>query len=85
MKTLGTTVEGNYIAEMTPDEHWSFIKLEQSISGRGVEFLSQHRQFIEGKNLAPLFKALYDLSDAKISINRLKEYINFLDGMFGGK
>ena len=86
MKTLGTTVDGNYIVEMNPDEHWSFVKLESSINGTGGgdAFLSYHRQFINGKNLSPIFQALHDLSDAKISINRLKEYINFLDGIFGG-
>jgi hypothetical protein len=83
MKTLGTTVDGNYLVEMTPDEHWSFVKLEASINGRGIEFLSYPRQTLSGKNLAPIFTALDDLSDARISINRLKEYINFLDGALG--
>lgn len=85
MKTLGTTVEGNYIVEMTADEHFSFIEVEASINGRGMDFISYHRQSLMGENLAPIFKALHDLSDAKMSINRIKEYVNFLDGVFGNK
>jgi hypothetical protein len=85
MKTLGTTIEGNFIVEMSAEEHWSFAKVEASINGGGFDiFASQRSVSLNGKNLAPIFHALDDLFQAKISINTLKEYVNFLDRILGG-
>ena len=84
MKTLGTTIEGNYIVEMTADEHWSFHKVEASINGKSFDYIHLNR-FISDTNLAPVFRALDDLSETKISINQIKEYVNFLDKALGAK
>lgn len=82
MKTLGTTVEGNFIVEMSPDEHFGFIKLEASVNGKGLFF--NRRDYLQGTNLAPIFKALDNLAEAKMSIYQVQEYINFLASVFGG-
>lgn len=84
MRTLGTTVDGNYIVEMTADEHWSFVKVEASINNAPFDMVRLSYPKLNGTNLAPIFNALDDLFDAKTSINRLKEYINFLDNALGG-
>ena len=84
MKTLGTTTDGNYIVEMSADEHWSFCKVESAINHSDVDmWMGIRGATLTGTDLSPIFKALDDLFEAKISINRLKEYVNFLDGVLG--
>lgn len=82
MKTLGTTVEGSFIVEMTRDEYYSLVNLDLSITNSGYG-INRPPTTLSGKDLSPVFKALEDVADTKRSINQIKEYINFLDSVFG--
>lgn len=83
MKTVGTTPEGNFIVEMSGDEYRSFVRLEKSIDGSSYVGFSSPYPTLLGKDLSPVFKALFDVAETKQSIYQMKEYINFLDSVFG--
>jgi hypothetical protein len=83
MKTLGTTIEGNYIVEMTPDEHYTFLELESTINGKPIAYLDR-RSKLDGTNLAPVFTALSRLFEARVSIVKVKEYVNYVGNVLGG-
>ena len=81
MKTVGTTVDGKYLVEMSQIEHFSFIELENSID-KEYDFYDGHGKLV-GKDLAPIFLALQELAKAKMSINSLKDFLGKLDKAFG--
>ena len=81
MKTIGRTEEGNAIVEMTSEEHYEFIRLEDVLSQKG--YLDSPSRNLRGVEMSPVFKALNDLVTAKYSISILQGYINNLAAYFG--
>lgn len=83
MKTLGNTFDGKFIVEMSREEHISLINLENTFMNTQPDIFASNREFA-GKDLSPVFEALYKLSNTKSSIRQIKEYISLLDSAFGG-
>ena len=77
------TNDKGYLVEMSDDEYRSFRRLESSVNGLPYESFDRF-PMMQGTDLSNVFKALNDLFDIKISMNKVKEYVNFLDNVFGG-
>lgn len=84
MKTIGRTNENNYLVEMSIEEYREFVRLEASVNGSDYYPFFDFNQSLKQTDLSKVFKAFSDLSNAKISIYKLQEYINFLANTFGG-
>lgn len=84
MKTIGTTPEGNYIVQMSKEEHISFARLEAAVMGKDYRPF-EYSPFMQGTELSPVFGALNDVFELKISINKIREYVDNLYSVFGGK
>ena len=85
MKTLGTTLEGKYIVEMSMEEQQTFMELDRVIMSNATYFSPERFPDYSGKDLSKTFIALRNMIDAKMSINRLKEFVNNLDVTFTGQ
>lgn len=83
MKTIGMSTDGkDFIVSMSEGEYREFMRLERSITDAGYSPFDRYSTF-QGADLAPVFRALGDLADAKNSISSLQSYINNLAEYFG--
>lgn len=76
MRTIGSTVEGNTLVEMTPIEILAFSQLASVAEGHilAYPFQSQHKQAFG--DMAPLFEAVRQWIENTEAVNRLQNVVN---------
>jgi hypothetical protein len=76
MKVLGRTPEGNFIVEMSDNEHHEFCLLQNAAEGH-VPHFDNFQMFTN--DLADVFRAIHLWCDLKFRVNGLLNAVNDLN------
>lgn len=84
MKTTGTTVDGNYTVEMTPQEHRALSELAEVTEGEKLDYLSLIREISIDLDLSSVIGAIYHFVTVKDNINRVLNAAKRVDELLMG-